>query len=65
MILLNNQLDAQFFYIFISIVYMFRAAMCPSSEELLYQYDMWYMSLCVNMHTRPSFTQSDINQVSH
>jgi len=30
---------------FISILYMFRAAMCPSSGELLYQ---WFMSLCVD-----------------
>jgi hypothetical protein len=33
-IFVNNQLDAQFFlYMFISILYMFRAAMCPSSGE--------------------------------
>jgi len=30
---------------FISIPYMFRAAMCPSSGELLYQCDTWFMSL--------------------
>jgi hypothetical protein len=35
-ILVNNQLDAQFFLcMFISILYMFREAMCPSSEELI------------------------------
>ena len=28
--------------------YMFRAAMCPSSGELLYQCDIWLMSLCVD-----------------
>ena len=35
--LINNQPDAQFFfvYIYISILYMFRAAMCPSSGELI------------------------------
>jgi hypothetical protein len=34
-IFVNNQLDAQFFLcMFISILYMFRAAMCPSSGEL-------------------------------
>jgi len=33
---------------FISILYMFRAAMCPSSGELLYQCDTWFMSLCVD-----------------
>jgi len=27
---------------------MFRAAMCPSSGELLYQCDAWFMSLCVD-----------------
>ena len=25
---------------------MFQAAMCPSSGELLYQCDAWFMSLC-------------------
>ena len=33
---------------FISILYMFWAAMCPSSGELLYQCDIWFMSLCVD-----------------
>ena len=55
MILVNNQLDAQYFMYFISILYMFRAAMCPSSGELLYQCDTWFMSICAD----------DINQVSH
>jgi len=32
---------------FISILYMFRAVMCPSSGEL-YQHDIWYMSLCTD-----------------
>jgi hypothetical protein len=35
-ILVNNQLDAQFFffsYMFIPIFYMFRATLCPSSRE--------------------------------
>ena len=27
---------------------MFRTAMCPSSGELLYQCDTWFMSLCVD-----------------
>jgi hypothetical protein len=35
-ILVNNQLDSQFFScMFISILYMFRAAMCPSWGELI------------------------------
>jgi len=46
-ILVNNQLDSQF-CMFISILYMFRAAMCPSSGELFYQYDIWFMSLFVD-----------------
>ena len=33
---------------FISILYVFQAAMCPSSGELLYQCDTWFMSLCVD-----------------
>jgi len=33
---------------FIYILYMFRAAMWPSSGELLYQCDIWFMSLCVD-----------------
>jgi len=32
---------------FISILYMFRAVMCPSSGELC-QYNIWYMSLCTD-----------------
>ena len=32
---------------FISILSMFRAAMCPSSGELFYDGDIWFMSLCV------------------
>jgi hypothetical protein len=36
-VLVNNQLDAQFFfsYIFIQILYMFRASLCSSSGELI------------------------------
>jgi len=35
-IFVNNQLDANYFSgVFISILYMFRAAMCLSSEELI------------------------------
>jgi len=37
-----------FSFMFISILYMFRATMCPSSGELLYQCDTWFMSLCVD-----------------
>jgi len=33
---------------FIPILYMFRAAVCPSSGELLYQCDTWFISICVD-----------------
>ena len=33
---------------FISVLHMFQAAMCPSSGELLYQFDVWFLSLCVD-----------------
>jgi len=48
-IFVNNQLDAQFFfmYVYFYSLYMFRAAMCPSSGEL-YQYKIWYMSLSID-----------------
>ena len=48
MFLLNNQLDTQFLCMFICILYMFRAAMCPSSGELVYQCNTWFMSLCID-----------------
>jgi len=32
---------------FISVLYMFRTALCPSGE-LLYQCDIWFMLLCVD-----------------
>ena len=48
MLLVSNELAQFFSCIFISILYMFRAAMCPSSGELLYQCDTWFMSLCID-----------------
>jgi len=33
---------------FISNLYLFRAAVCPSSGELSYQRDIWFTSLCVD-----------------
>jgi hypothetical protein len=60
-----------FSYMFISILYMFRAASCCHNQEnQLYQYNIWYMSLCVSDHlvrrpdlrSRRSLTQSDIYQ---
>ena len=75
MFLVNNQLDAQFFpYIFISILYMFRANMCSSSGDQLFQYDIRYTSLYVGdrlvcryayLHTRRLPTSSDIYQMSY
>jgi hypothetical protein len=47
LILINNQPDVQFLlYIFISVLYMFRANLCSSSGESIVQYNIWYMSLC-------------------
>jgi hypothetical protein len=48
-ILINNQLDAQF----LLYIYLFRFSTCfeqtfaHHQESQLYQYNMWYMSLCV------------------
>jgi hypothetical protein len=33
--------------IFISLLYMFRATMCPSSEEITVSMRHWYLSLCM------------------
>ena len=67
LILVNNQLDAQFFpYMFISILYMFRATMCSSSGESVcinatfdichsMQVTVWYAGMdrtpCCSIHT--------------
>jgi len=81
-IFVNDQLDAQFFflYLFIPVLYMFRATKCSSSESQLYQYELWYMSLYVgdrvicrfgwnqfhpNLHITRSPTYSDIYQSSY
>ena len=37
-----------FLSIFISFLYMFRATVCPSSGEITYLCDTWYLSLCVD-----------------
>jgi len=54
---------------------MFRATLCHHQESQLYQYNIWYMSLCVgdrpvcrsdsvpDLHTGRSPTQSDIYQM--
>jgi hypothetical protein len=52
LILLNNQLDAQFFFH----VCLFLFSTCfwqqcaHHRENYLYQYDIWYMSLCIDDH---------------
>jgi len=43
-----TNLAHNFSCMFISILYMFRADMYPSSGELLYQCDTWFMSPCVD-----------------
>jgi len=67
-----------FSYIFISILYMFRAATCPSSGELIVSMrQLVYVTLCrwpsgmrvgishSDLHTGQSSTQIDIYQLSH
>jgi hypothetical protein len=39
---------------FISILYMFRAAMCPSSGKLIVSVGIWYMSLCLMCRCKPA-----------
>jgi len=71
--LLNNQLDEQFSCIFISIPYMFRSSHAPINRKIIvWMRYLIYVTVCrwpsgmqVNLHTRGSSTQSDINQISH
>ena len=77
--IVNNQLDTQLFfsYMFISVLYMFRAAMCSSSGESIVSIrHLVYVTLCrwptsmqawmdPSLHTRRSPTQSDIYQMSY
>jgi len=47
MILVNNQLDAQYFMYFISILYMFRAVMCPIIRRIIVSMrHLVYATLC-------------------
>ena len=63
-IIVNNQIDALFQYI-----YLFPFSTCFEEPNViirtieLYQYIIWYVSLCVGdgMNTRQSPTQSDIH----
>jgi len=79
--LVNNPLDAQFFFL----ICLFQFCTCfeqpcaHHQESQLYQYDIWYMSLCIgdrlvcrlgwkfrpSLHTRWSPIQSDIYQMSY
>jgi hypothetical protein len=70
-ILVNNQLDAKFFfYLFISVLYMFRATSCSSSGESIVSIQhlvcvtlcRWPSSMQVG-NTRRSPTQSDTYQM--
>ena len=74
---INNQLDAKFIiYIFISILYTFRATLCSSSGESIVSIQhLVYVTLCrwpsgmqvgkelPDLHTGRSRTQSDIYQM--
>ena len=75
---ISDQTHSFFLYMFISIIYMFRATMCPSSGESIVSIPhLAYAILCrwpsgmqvwmfhPYLHTRQSSTQSDIYQVSH
>ena len=79
-ILVNNQLDANYFpYIFISKLYMFRATMCSSSGESIVSIrHLAYVTLCrwpsgmqvwmelhPYLHTRRPPKKSDICQMSY
>jgi hypothetical protein len=65
-ILLNNQLDALF-----KCIYLFHFSTCfeqPSAHHLdnqLYQYIIWYISLCVGECLVRRYTQSDIYQIMY
>ena len=48
MILQITNLTHSFSCMFVSILYMFRAATCPSSGELLCQFDTWLVSHCAD-----------------
>jgi len=74
---INNQLDAQFLlYVFISILYMFRATLCSSSGKSIASIQhLVYGTLCrwpsgmqvgkelPELHTRWSPTQTDVYQM--
>jgi len=73
MILVNNQLDAQFFmYIYFYFKHVSGSLVPIIRRIILSMQHLVYVTLCrwpsgmqFNLHTRRSSTQSDINQVSH
>ena len=67
-ILVNNQLDAQFFFIrSFQFSTRFEQPRAHHQENQFYQYDIWYMSLCVGDHLvcRSGRNSSDIYQMSY
>jgi hypothetical protein len=71
---MTNLKHSSFFYMFISILYMFRATSCSSSGESIVLIQHWYVSLWPSsmqvgkeffpdLHTRRSPTQSDTYQM--
>ena len=81
-ILVSNKLDPQFVFL----VCLFQLSTCfeqhraHHQENQLFQYDIWFMSLCVgdrlvcksgrksflpDLHTKRSPTKIDINQMSY
>jgi hypothetical protein len=77
--LVNNQLDAQFFFffLFIPILYMFRTPLCSSpGESIVLIRHLVYVTVCrwpsgvqvwmeLPLHTRRSPTYSDIYEMSY
>ena len=70
----NNQLDAQFFFIYFFLFFTcFRQPCAHHQKNYLYQYDIWYMSLCIedglvcrlHLHNKRSSIQSDMYQMSY
>jgi len=73
MILVNNQLDAQFFiYIYLYSLHVSGSHVSIIRRIIVSVRHLAYVTVCrwpfgmqVNLHTKRSSTHSDINQVSH
>ena len=48
------------FSIFISLLYMFRATMCPSSGEFTVSMQHWYLSLCMGGVWSPGWSETPV-----